>query len=746
MQAQSAAPQDTQDNDEIDLIGLLGTLVDHRRLIAGVTGVCLAGSVAYSLVATPVYKANALIQVEKKSSGLTGLDDLGAALGKESKAVTEIELIKSRTVIGKAVDQLRLDLKVSPHHFPLFGKSVARRFKPETPGELNEPLPGLGSYAWGGERLEIKGIGLPEALLGEPLQLVAGEGGAYALLDEDSEVLLQGKTGAPAEGKGVRLTVAELSARPGTRFRLSQSPRLDTILKYQAELQIGERGKDSGILNLALDGADPAEITRVLDEISRQFVRQNIERNAAEAANSLDFLREQLPGVKADLEKASSQLNAYKMKSKSVDVAAEAQSVLQQSVAIETKLTELRFQQAEMDRKFTRQHPSYKALLQQIEELGRQRGQLAGHIRDLPETQQEVLKLTRDVEVGTQTYSRMLNKIQELDVVRAGTVGNARIIDSAAVDLRAPVAPKKALIVMLATLLGALLASGFVLARRALNRGVESPEEIEKLGLPVYATVPLSEQQRFLEGELQKRSHGEAVPLLTSQHPHDLAVEALRSLRTSLHFAMLEARNNCIMISGPSPGVGKSFVSSNLAAVIAQGGQRVLLVDGDLRKGHMHRMFGVSSEHDGLSNLLARDSTYEKAVHATEVPGLSFVPCGRIPPNQSELLMHPNFAAFLERACTEYDLVLVDTPPLLAVTDAAIVGRLAGTALIVTRFGVNPAREIDVTVRRFAQNGIEVKGAIFNGLEKRASAYGRYGYGGYGYYQYEYKSEKPAGN
>ena len=484
----------------------------------------------------------------------------------------------------------------------------------------------------------------------------------------------------------------------------------------------------------------------MLDEISRQFVRQNIERNAAEAANSLDFLREQLPGVKADLEKASSQLNAYKMKSKSVDVAAEAQSVLQQSVAIESKLTELRFQQAEMDRKFTRQHPSYKALLQQIDELGRQRGQLSSQIRDLPETQQEVLKLTRDVEVGTQTYSRMLNKIQELDVVRAGTVGNARIIDSAAVDLRAPVAPKKALIVMLATLLGALLASGFVLARRALNRGVESPEEIEKLGLPVYATVPLSEQQRFLEAELQKRSHGEAVPLLTSQHPHDLAVEALRSLRTSLHFAMLEARNNCIMISGPSPGVGKSFVSANLAAVIAQGGQRVLLVDADLRKGHMHRMFGVSSEHDGLSNLLARDSTYEKAVHATEVPGLSFVPRGRIPPNPSELLMHPNFAAFLERACTEYDLVLVDTPPLLAVTDAAIVGRLAGTALIVTRFGVNPAREIDVTVRRFAQNGIEVKGAIFNGLEKRASAYGRYGYGGYGYYQYEYKSEKPAGN
>ena len=230
--------------------------------------------------------------------------------------------------------------------------------------------------------------------------------------------------------------------------------------------------------------------------------------------------------------------------------------------------------------------------------------------------------------------------------------------------------------------------------------------------------------------------------LLALAHPDDDAMESLRSLRTTLHFALLGAQKGSVLITGPAPGVGKSFITKNLAAVLAQAGKRVIVVDADLRKGHMHRMFGVSSEHDGLSNLLARDSTYEKAVHATEVPGLSFVPRGRIPPNPSELLMHPNFAAFLERASAEYDLVLVDTPPLLAVTDAAIVGRLAGTALIVTRFGVNPAREIDVTVRRFAQNGIEVKGAIFNCLEKRASAYGRYGYGGYGYYQYEYQSDK----
>lgn len=742
MQNNTVVTQDNQE-DEIDLLGLVGTLIDHKWLIVGVTAVSMVLSIAYSMLATPIYKANAMIQVEKKSSGLAGLSEMADVLGKESKAVTEIELIKSRTVIGKAVDQLQLDLVVRPHYFPLFGRSVARRFSPQTPDELASPLLGMDSYAWGGERLQIKDLQLPDNLMGTPLTLTAGESGSFAVYDEDGHQLVRGQIGADATANGVRIRISELHARAGTVFSVQRLRRLDTVLEYQTQLQVGERGKDSGILNLSLDGPNPEKITQVLDEIGRQFVRQNIERTSAEAASSLEFLREQLPSVRADLEKSENALNAFQRQAKSVDVSGETQAVLQQSVAIETKLTELKFQQAEIDRKFTRQHPTYQALLRQIDEVSRKQGEISGNIRKLPETQQEILRLTRDLKVGTEIYTQLLNKVQELDVVRAGTVGNARIIDNAAVDVRNPVAPKKALIVAIATLLGALLASAFVLVRRALNRGVESPDEIEKLGLPVYATVPLSEQQGNFEARFKEgKSKGEAIPLLSAAHPHDLAVEALRSLRTSLHFAMLEATNNRIMISGPSPGVGKSFVSSNLAAIIAQAGQRVLLVDADLRKGHLHKMFAID-EDNGLSNLLARDTSFEQAVHSTSTPGLSVVARGKIPPNPSELLMHPNFSAFLEQASAAFDLVIVDTPPLLAVTDAAIVGRLAGTTLIVTRFGVNPAREVDLTVRRFAQNGIEVKGAIFNGMEKRATGYGGYGkYGGYGYYQYEYKPDK----
>jgi tyrosine-protein kinase Etk/Wzc len=226
--------------------------------------------------------------------------------------------------------------------------------------------------------------------------------------------------------------------------------------------------------------------------------------------------------------------------------------------------------------------------------------------------------------------------------------------------------------------------------------------------------------------------------LLAVNHPTDLAVEALRSLRTSLHFAMHEADNNRLMISGPSPQVGKTFVSVNLAAVIAQTGQRVLLVDVDMRKGYIHKVMNLHSTN-GLSDVLARRCDLKTAIHKTDIENFDFISRGQIPPNPSELLMHQNFSELLSQVSEMYDLIILDTPPLLAVTDAAIVGRQSGTNLIVARFGFNPSREIELTIRRFAQNGIKLKGAIFNGVEKRASA--KYGYGAYGYYNYEYQSD-----
>ncbi|NWA30786.1 polysaccharide biosynthesis tyrosine autokinase [Pseudomonas sp. C6002] len=741
MQQTPAVTVQEDDNGEIDLLGLFGTLIDHKWLIAAVTGAFMVTGVAYAVLATPVYQANALLQVEAKKNDLLGFSDIGGMLGKESPSATEIELIQSRYVIGKTVDNLKLDIVVQPMYFPVVGEFLARRFQKANPGAIAEPLLGLDSFAWGGESLKIFKLDLPDGQLGKKLTLTVGENAHYTLVDEDDQVLAAGEAGQPFEQNGVAFQIEELRAKPGTRFRVIRNARLTSILDYQENLDVVERGKESGMIGLALESTEPDQAIKILNQIAAIYVRQNVERTSAEAAQSLAFLKEQLPEVKKDLEKAGKALNEYQTRSKSVDITLETKAILDQIVGLDTSISELKLQQAEMDRKFTRQHPAYRALLTQIGELTSKQQSLASRVESLPSTQQELLSLTRDVEVGTAIYTQLLNKSQELDVMRAGTVGNVRLIDTADVNFFKPIKPKKILIVLIATLLGGFLAVTLVLLRKALNRGLESPEAIEQLGLPVYASIPYSTLQKVEEDKITRgRGRADAgSSLLAISHPTDLAVEALRSLRTSLHFAMLEAPNNRIMISGPSPEVGKTFVSVNLAAVIAQTGQRVLLIDVDMRRGYLHKVLGVPAK-DGLSDILSNQCTLESAIHKTAIENLDIISRGQIPPNPSELLMHRNLTELLAQVSERYDLVILDTPPLLAVTDAAIVGRQSGTNLIVTRYGLNPAKEIEHTMRRFAQNGIVLRGAIFNGVEKKASA--KYGYGNYGYYQYEYQADR----
>ena len=723
-------PQSSSMADEIDLQKLWGLLVDHRWLIIGTTLIALFLGVAYGLLATPIYKADALLQVEDKQGGVPGFSELNELFTEESSADAEIQIIRSRMVLGDVIDQLQLDILVQPDRPPLIGGLGAPDPAPEF-----VPKPLFAGYRDSETFVTVKHFRVPEVLEGEAFTLLE-ENGQPTLYLEDQKVG-SAPVGSPikSEDGAIQLEIGEWEYGEEPLSLIKQA-RADAVNQLRGRLSVSEQGKVTGIIAMAITGPHKTRIRTILDAISETYLLQNIKRLSAEAENSLDFLDEQLPEIKEKLTGAEEKLNAYRLKSESVDLSLETQSVLERLVAIEAKINELKIKESEVSARFTQEHPAYRTLIQQRGSLLQEKEELNKQIKALPETQQEVLRLMRDVEVNQEIYVGLLNKSQELRIMKAGTVGSVRIIDKALVQPE-PVKPQKSLIAILAAMLGGMGAVGYVLVKAAFNRGIESPEQLEEQGISVYASIPLSEHQQKVDRleALKRRRHKknkEPIPLLALSDPNDLAIEALRSLRTSLHFAMMEASNKVLMVSGPSPGVGKSFVTANLAAVLAQTGQKVVVIDADMRKGHMHRFFDNRND-DGLSDYLSGQKEQEAVIQATKMENLAFIPRGQVPPNPSELLMHNRFKSLMESLSDQYDIVLVDTPPILAVTDAAIVGQLAGSSLIVTRFGVNSVKEVDITLTRFAQNNVEIKGAILNCMERRAS-------NEYGYYAYEYSS------
>lgn len=723
------AQHNTVADDEIDLMQLVGTLWEHKWLIVAITTLVTALGVAYALVSTPVYQADALLQVEKKQAGIPLLGGAEDLFMNDSSAQTEIEIARSRMVLTQAIEQVQADIQVRPQP-----RSLKESWFPGLFADDNR-LPFAG---WSDKEvtLWIEELLVPQWLLDTPLVFTVTGPESFTLSAEGRE-LVAGTVGEDAANDELALSlkVKQLEAPEGFVFTVTKRSLLKAIEDARGGLSISEKGKQTGILSFQYAGANRASIATMLDAIATSYFVQNIQRRAEEAEKSLSFLQEQLPEVREQLSEAEEKLSAHRLKSESVDLSMEAQALLTQIVGIEAKINDLAIRESEVAALYTREHPTYKTIQRQRRSLEKEKERLQKEAQNMPETQQEILRLTRDVELNQAIYLQLQNRDQELRILKAGTVGNVRIIDAAQVQPNR-IKPKRSLIVLISGMLGGMLGVGIVLLKALLNRGIVGPHELEQEGIAVYASLPKSEEtmkQEALWQKAKRRKQSTAHRgILALTHPADLTVESLRSLRTSLHFAMMDAGNNVIAFSGPSPGIGKSFVSINLAVVLAQAGQKVLLIDADLRRGHLHHYL-KNEPGDGLSGYLAGKSTFEEIKYTTEVPGLDVITRGEVPPNPSELLMHERLGALFAQANEEYDVVLVDTPPILAVTDAAIIGQHAGTNLLVARYGVNTVKEVEQAIMRFDRNNVVIKGTVLNAIEQTAS-------NAYYYYNYEYKS------
>jgi len=703
------APQD--DEDSINLLELLDVVLDQRWLIAGVTTLVLALGGAYAFMATPIFEANSLIQVEDSKGGSVNslLGDMGSMFDIKSPATAEIEILRSRLVVGQAVSNLQLDLNVSPKYVPVVGKWLARRAtEPSTPGFL-----GLGGYVSGTEALQV-------------------------LHSSDGEALGQGQFGQPmtfkSNGASGELLLAGAVGLPGAEFYIARSSQLAETEQLQRALNITEQGKQSGVISVSLEGKDPALTARTLNEIGTLYVRQNVERKAAEAEKSISFLNTQLPQLRQELESSEGKFNQFRNQNGTFDLTTEAKALLDQAVTLRVKLVELQQKRKELESRFTAQHPSVQVLDGQIKDITAQIGSMEGKAKTFPNVEQDLLRLTRDVKVNNELYTGLLNSFQQLRLVKEGKVGNVRIVDVAAVPER-PVKPQRKQLVAIAAVLGLLAGLGLAFLRNSLRPGIKNADDIEQhLGLPVFATVPHSKEQAALTSNMATQKPG--VHLLASTHPEDPGIESLRSLRTALQFAMLDAPNNLVLIIGATPAIGKSFTSANFAAVLGAGGKRVLLVDADMRKGHIHKFFGLSRGH-GLSELIAGSQPLAQVLHKSVSAQVDLITTGTLPPNPAELLMSPTTMQLLQTLASQYDIVLIDTPPVLAVSDTQVLAPQVGTVFLVARAEVSTLGELQESAKRLKQSGVAVRGVIFNDVN---TAKRRYGYGtGYGYKYSRYR-------
>ncbi|MDO7432509.1 polysaccharide biosynthesis tyrosine autokinase [Acinetobacter baumannii] len=723
--------QNTNTEDTIDLKELFFSLIAQWKLIALCIILSLVCALLYLRVTPDTYSVDALVQVEdSKGASAALLGDLSNMIEQKSPAQAEIEILKSRLVLGSVIKDLHLNIQVSSTENTLTHRLLSNSdYKTEYNKKSVIFKDGLKNF-------EVRQFEIPVYYLDKTLHLNFDKQ-SLRLTDPDTEQTiltlplnqLNQVTGPHGTWKVAIFTKDQFDAT----YNITNLSIPAAVNAISSNYSVAERGKLTGILGLSYQGQDQEHITKVLNAILATYSAQNIERRSAESAQTLKFLDEQLPDLKKQLDDAERQFNKFRQQYNTVDVTKESELYLTQSITLETKKAELEQKQAEMAAKYTAEHPAMREINGQLGAINKQIGELNSTLKQLPDVQRQYLQLYREVEVKTQLYTALLNSYQQLRIAKAGEIGNVRIVDTAVEPIK-PIKPQKFQILILSLFLGGFIGTLVALLRNMLRTGIKDSGQIEnELDLPVYATVPRSPIQESRIKILKKKK---SIPILAVKNSDDIAIESLRSIRTAIHFALANAKNNIIMIAGPSPEVGKSFISTNLATIFAQGDKRVLLIDADMRRGYMHKYFDVDVK-PGLSELLSGQADLQKVLHKTQVTNLDVITRGKSPTNPSEILSSNQFKELLEQLQSQYDHIIIDTPPVLAVTDGIIISQYTGVNLIVARYAKSQMKELELTLNRFEQAGVKVNGFILNDIQRASAGYG-YGYN----YAYAYKAQK----
>lgn len=731
LSANPAPVQNDEEGSEFSITELLAQLLARKWVLALATVIGLLGGIFVGQLPPDSYRSAALVNIESRSRGIELPEILvgqGFSGGNSSLIVTEAHIIRSSFILGPVVRRLNLDWQIAPKRFPVIGHAAVRRSWPAVPEWI------LPAYTRYGDKAELDLLEVDEPLINRNVRLlVTGEDTFEATLS-GSEKVVTGRVGETVQiVPGFRFRLSELRAGVGRVYSIWRSSESSAIGRIRGGLVVRERDRRSGIVDFIYTSNDPRMTEKIANAVVESYQTQNLNRRSAEIDKSIAFIEEQLPQVQRQTADAARALSQFRQNTQAAELTVGSQELLNRIIGIEAQLEELRYEESQLSRRLTPNHPDYRELLERKARLEERLEEMRAEAADLPPLEQQLLTLTQELERMVEIERQLAGRAEQLNIIRASTVSNIHILETAQRGGR--IGPDRNTPVIAGAFLGFVLGVLGILGLNILRRGIDDTRAVEELGLPLFATI------NRVQG---LRSGGDDTDLypLARTNPSDIVVEAFRGLRTGLQFSLATAPSRSLTITSPAPNVGKSFISLNLAIVAAQAGSRVLLIDADMRKGKLRRQFDLPRKHKGLSDFLADGASLEEVLINDEKTGVNFIPTGSYPPNPADLLTSSTFRALMEDAPKHFDLVIVDCPPVLAVTDPGIVGQMTGMSLLVVKHLETTSAEIQSTQKILRNSGVELSGAIINQFDAAASRYGHYGhkYGYYGGYKYHYNN------
>jgi tyrosine-protein kinase Etk/Wzc len=740
--------------EEVRLSDYLNVLLRRRWVFLLAFLAVFLGVAAYTFTMRPIYEASATLYVKDEKAGKGGiLGDL-AMLNSSNPVDAEIEILKSRTNAEEVVRRLHLNWGISEK-----SKGIAFRIA-EFASTLEKP-----DYT---------------------IELTAPD--RYDVKDAEGALVAQGDSGQRVRTPTLTLLLEEIRGKQGDRFRLRQKPFNRSVERLRETVKVGEVRRKTNVIRVTYTDTNPAMASAVVNTLVRAYLEQALAFRTEEASNTVNFVEQQLKGTRDELDRSEKNLQAYKSTSGMVKLDAEAEELVRKLSEIEreraavilqrnqvefalealkkarlqggvyspgafkddpligsmaARLTELEMQRRALVAENTEVHPQVKAVQGQIDQLQRkiqstfettrlnmikqeatikqQIGQYEAKLAVLPEAERTQARLMRYSKVNADIYTFLLQKHEEARIAKASTISNISIVDPAIIPDK-PVKPQKARNLALGLMIGLMFGAGAAFFKDSLDDTIKDEEEAKRaLAWPLLATIPA------IEGVAKGSGPAD---LVVQQSPKSSSAEAFRGLRTAIHFSSLKPDCKVVMVTSSFPGEGKTTIAANLALAFAQSGKRILLVDCDLRRPALHKVF-ERSQNPGVTEVLAGDVVLAKAVHASGIPNIVLLTAGTIPPNPSELLCSDRMRELLAALRGSSDMVILDAPPVIPVTDAPLLSAFTDLVVVVVEAGRIPAAVARRMKEQLHSVQAPVAGFVLN--DRTALFSDAYGYYGKGY-------------